>query len=642
MLAFAGNTPARAAAANGVAIELPAADGRRDGSGVATTAVIAHVAAPPAAAQPDASAVSGGVRGIRGPSTLTATAATAATHDPVRRQGRPAGCRDGRAAAAAVASVVDAHGIRRADEHAEHAEHPATTGYGTPATDACSVQWDHDGTSAYGTAASARFFVVVEQPGPWGRDAARESHLDRELGAELDARTSRAGGRFMLVRRPGGHPAHDGPRQVLVAHAGARPEDAWLLTAEVDDVGDLLGLDWGALARGSRALVQASLLGSRSRGADPARVHQRSPRRVLRRAGAPARRACGAGCARPCVGGVPHRRPPVRAHRRAPPLGSDHRAPRRPRVGVGARCERDRTPAGRAARSAPRPWPVRRARAVAVRRVARPRGNGRDPTRGPVGRRAPRQIDGGWQVIVTHADGRRWRVRVTREPRRTHSPRVLRQEGHRGARAPGLDPRGLVLDRRQGPGDLVTTAWGPSASCRRATCRRCPAAVAGCARWCSGAAAPEVVLLLLARGVAAGPGFGSARLARAGLLLGPCGCCLRRRVGVLLLHPLLRLLELLAGLPSLRSLAQRRALLRDGDPLVVVLLPLVGALPRLGGVTERLVGQAQVDAHLAVVDPALGHLLERLLEPRPGQLEVPREDVGVADRRRATGTARRR
>jgi DNA gyrase subunit A len=47
VLGFAGNTPARAAAANGVAIELPAPDGRRDGSGTATDAVIAHVAAPP-------------------------------------------------------------------------------------------------------------------------------------------------------------------------------------------------------------------------------------------------------------------------------------------------------------------------------------------------------------------------------------------------------------------------------------------------------------------------------------------------------------------------------------------------------------------------------------------------------------------
>jgi DNA gyrase subunit A len=44
VLAFAGNAPAKAAAANGVAIELPAAEGRRDGSGVPATAVIAHVA----------------------------------------------------------------------------------------------------------------------------------------------------------------------------------------------------------------------------------------------------------------------------------------------------------------------------------------------------------------------------------------------------------------------------------------------------------------------------------------------------------------------------------------------------------------------------------------------------------------------
>jgi DNA gyrase subunit A len=55
VLAFAGNTPARAAAANGVAVELPAADGRRDGSGVPTTVVIAHVAAPPADPEPEAS-----------------------------------------------------------------------------------------------------------------------------------------------------------------------------------------------------------------------------------------------------------------------------------------------------------------------------------------------------------------------------------------------------------------------------------------------------------------------------------------------------------------------------------------------------------------------------------------------------------
>jgi DNA gyrase subunit A len=48
VLAFAGNTPARAAASNGVAVDLPAAEGRRDGSGTPTTAVISHVVGPPA------------------------------------------------------------------------------------------------------------------------------------------------------------------------------------------------------------------------------------------------------------------------------------------------------------------------------------------------------------------------------------------------------------------------------------------------------------------------------------------------------------------------------------------------------------------------------------------------------------------
>lgn len=169
-------------------------------------------------------------------------------------------------AKAATAEVTEAEVV----EAPPLDEHPSTTGHGAPAEDACSVQWDHDGTSAYGTAASAGFFVIVEQSGPWGRDAARESHLDPLLGAELDARTSRAGGRFMLVRRPGGHPAQDGPRRVLLAHAGTATDapgsaaavDPWLLEAEVADPGELLGLDWGALARGSRALVAASLPGA--------------------------------------------------------------------------------------------------------------------------------------------------------------------------------------------------------------------------------------------------------------------------------------------------------------------------------------------------------------------------------------------
>ncbi len=46
VFAWAGNTPARAAAANGVAIELPEPTGKRDGSGLAAPAIVAAIGAP--------------------------------------------------------------------------------------------------------------------------------------------------------------------------------------------------------------------------------------------------------------------------------------------------------------------------------------------------------------------------------------------------------------------------------------------------------------------------------------------------------------------------------------------------------------------------------------------------------------------
>ncbi len=145
--------------------------------------------------------------------------------------------------------------------------HPSTSGHGTPDVRACSVLWDDDGTSAFGTAARAGFFVVLEQPGPWGRDAARDSHLDPQVGAELDARCASGGGRFMLIRRPGGHPARDHPHRALIAWAGGEAtgpgsptrSDPWLLGADLTHPGELLSLDWAALSRGSRGLVAASL-----------------------------------------------------------------------------------------------------------------------------------------------------------------------------------------------------------------------------------------------------------------------------------------------------------------------------------------------------------------------------------------------
>ncbi|MGN6752322.1 MAG: sucrase ferredoxin [Intrasporangium sp.] len=141
--------------------------------------------------------------------------------------------------------------------------HPATVGHATSAPDACSILWQHDGTSAYGTAARAGFFVVIEQPGPWGRKAAEESHLPREVGIELDGRAAGAGGRFMLMRRPGPHVDRHGRHRVLVAHTGGAGADAWLLAGDVAGAEDLLSLDWTALAAGRVEAVAASLPGAR-------------------------------------------------------------------------------------------------------------------------------------------------------------------------------------------------------------------------------------------------------------------------------------------------------------------------------------------------------------------------------------------
>lgn len=142
---------------------------------------------------------------------------------------------------------------RRSDRH------PSTAGHGSPADDACSVLSDGDATSAYGTAAPAQFFVLLEQGGPWGRDAARQSHLDPVLGRELESRCTGAGGRFMLIRRPVGHPDQYAPRKAVVAFAGPGPHQAWLLQATLPTPRRLLALDWAALSRGDRAAVAASL-----------------------------------------------------------------------------------------------------------------------------------------------------------------------------------------------------------------------------------------------------------------------------------------------------------------------------------------------------------------------------------------------
>ena len=141
-----------------------------------------------------------------------------------------------------------------------------SSAHGHSAPDACSVGFDRAEVSAHGTAARARFFVALEQPGPWGRDAARESPLGAELGGALSDACAQRGGRLTLVRRPGAHADahHGGGHTAYLAWCGPDP---WLLEASVDDPATLLEADLDALARGERDGVLATV--PTARPADP-------------------------------------------------------------------------------------------------------------------------------------------------------------------------------------------------------------------------------------------------------------------------------------------------------------------------------------------------------------------------------------
>lgn len=119
-----------------------------------------------------------------------------------------------------------------------------------------------------GTAATARTWLLLEQPGPWGAKALTSSHLDPALGRALEAAAKGTGVRIALIRRPGRHADFGTPttRQVYAAHTV--PGSVWLHSATIDDPGQLLDLDFAALGRGGHHTVD-SVLGARPHTGDP-------------------------------------------------------------------------------------------------------------------------------------------------------------------------------------------------------------------------------------------------------------------------------------------------------------------------------------------------------------------------------------
>ncbi|MGW0822351.1 sucrase ferredoxin [Streptomyces sp. NPDC002845] len=112
-----------------------------------------------------------------------------------------------------------------------------------------------------GTAPTARTWLLLEQPGPWGAKALTSSHLDPALGRALEAAAEGTGVRIALIRRPGRHAdCHEiGERQVYAAHTVAG--NVWLHSATTADPGQLLGLDLTALGAGDPRTFDARLRG---------------------------------------------------------------------------------------------------------------------------------------------------------------------------------------------------------------------------------------------------------------------------------------------------------------------------------------------------------------------------------------------
>ena len=107
--------------------------------------------------------------------------------------------------------------------------------------------------SLAGTASTVRAYLLVENAGPWGVDALRDSRLPADVLRALRERTRDARVRPLLVRRPdrAARPAPGEPVHVFAAYVDrAAP---WLETGTVASPEELLDLDVEALGRGGSA-----------------------------------------------------------------------------------------------------------------------------------------------------------------------------------------------------------------------------------------------------------------------------------------------------------------------------------------------------------------------------------------------------
>jgi hypothetical protein len=91
-----------------------------------------------------------------------------------------------------------------------------------------------------GTASTIRHWLLIEHPGPWGRDGLLDARLPTDVGRDLRALEARSGARVLLIRAPGRKAAGDaGPVRCFAVDT----RDAWLGSEVVDRIEETVDLD---------------------------------------------------------------------------------------------------------------------------------------------------------------------------------------------------------------------------------------------------------------------------------------------------------------------------------------------------------------------------------------------------------------
>ncbi len=104
-------------------------------------------------------------------------------------------------------------------------------------SDRCSLRSESAAEPLAGTASTIRRWLLIEHPGPWGRDGLLDARLPPGLGAELRALGRRTGARVLLIRRP--------KRAERGAHTcfAVDTAEAWIGATTLDRIDTAAGLD---------------------------------------------------------------------------------------------------------------------------------------------------------------------------------------------------------------------------------------------------------------------------------------------------------------------------------------------------------------------------------------------------------------